>query len=253
MAPSRCGACSAGAGRALRGGRGAQPRRAGPLALTARAGRTAPFFEDFRNWDRIPEFERVVAVSALAESPAELMGSGEVRLFHDHVLVKEAGLARAQPVAPGPALLLHRRHAERLVLDPARPVTRASTLEFVAGSHAAGTWFMPRTFVTRPRWSSTRARSRRSPTSTPTATPSPNRRLADRARDAAPSTCSRSTPPPARRPAGGHSPSALIGDDVTYAPRPHRTSPPFHGASTAAPARATPSTTALPRPLARGA
>jgi hypothetical protein len=52
------------------------------------------FFEDFRNWQRIPEFERVIRTSEAAAIAAALMGSHRVRLHHDHLLVKE-GCRRA--------------------------------------------------------------------------------------------------------------------------------------------------------------
>src|SRR3954451_11557172 len=55
------------------------------------------FFEDFCNWDRIPEFEEFVRSSPAAAIAAELMGSQQVRLFHDHLLVKEPGTTQKTP------------------------------------------------------------------------------------------------------------------------------------------------------------
>ena len=47
------------------------------------------FFEDFCNWQRLPELERVARDSPAAAIAGELMGAEEVRFYHDHVLVKQ--------------------------------------------------------------------------------------------------------------------------------------------------------------------
>src|SRR3954453_5933282 len=64
----------------------------GPLGMNAtKPGEPGAFVEDFRNWGRIPEYREVIETSALAETAAKLTGAGTIRLFHDHLLVKEAG------------------------------------------------------------------------------------------------------------------------------------------------------------------
>jgi ectoine hydroxylase-related dioxygenase (phytanoyl-CoA dioxygenase family) len=104
------------------------------------------FFEDFRNWTRIPAYEEVIRGSRIGEAAAQLLGSREVRLHHDHLLVKDPGTTIRTPW-----------HQDQPFYDidgsdtvslwiPLDPVPRESTLEFVAGSHAAGTWYMPRGF-----------------------------------------------------------------------------------------------------------
>ena len=47
------------------------------------------FFGDYCNWDRIPEYKDFIFNSQAAEIGRELMGTKTVRLFHEHVLVKE--------------------------------------------------------------------------------------------------------------------------------------------------------------------
>ncbi len=70
----------------------------GPLAINAtRPGEPGAFIEDFRNWQRISEYERVILESSLGRVAGELMGSEQVRLFHDHLLVKEAGTLDRSP------------------------------------------------------------------------------------------------------------------------------------------------------------
>ena len=51
------------------------------------------FFEDFCNWSRIGEYERFIRESAAGAIAGALLGSQRVRLFHDHLLVKEAATA----------------------------------------------------------------------------------------------------------------------------------------------------------------
>lgn len=63
-----------------------------PLAQMA-SGSDDPgsFSEDFCRWREIPEIERLAKNSRLPEIAATLMASPEVRFYHDHILVKEAG------------------------------------------------------------------------------------------------------------------------------------------------------------------
>ena len=55
------------------------------------------FLSDYCNWQRIPQYRDFLLGSRCAELAAELMGSKTARLFHEHVLVKEAGAAIATP------------------------------------------------------------------------------------------------------------------------------------------------------------
>ncbi|HZK99777.1 MAG TPA: phytanoyl-CoA dioxygenase family protein [Caulobacteraceae bacterium] len=103
------------------------------------------FFEDFRNWRRIAAFERVVTGSALAETAGILMGSETARFHHDHLLVKEPGTATRTPWHQDQPYYNIDGAQTMSFWIPVDPVERASTLEFVAGSHL-GPWLMPRTF-----------------------------------------------------------------------------------------------------------
>ena len=70
----------------------------GPYASTnERKGETGLFFDDYCNWQRIPEFEEVIRTSPATSVVAQLMQSETVQLFHDHVLVKEPGTSMATP------------------------------------------------------------------------------------------------------------------------------------------------------------
>jgi ectoine hydroxylase-related dioxygenase (phytanoyl-CoA dioxygenase family) len=65
--------------------------------VASRPGDPGRFFEDFCNWQRLPELEEVVRSSPAAAIAGELMGSDRVRFYHDHVLVKEPGTAQRTP------------------------------------------------------------------------------------------------------------------------------------------------------------
>ncbi|UOA27973.1 phytanoyl-CoA dioxygenase family protein [Pseudosulfitobacter sp. DSM 107133] len=107
----------------------------GPYASeNKRDGERGRFFDDYCNWQRIPEFEQVIRSSNAAEVAAALMGSDRVQLFHDHVLVKEPGTSMATPWhTDGPYYFVEGQQVVSF-WSPLDPVTTAS-LRCVAGSH----------------------------------------------------------------------------------------------------------------------
>ena len=104
------------------------------------------FFEDFRNWERIAPYESVIRGSRLGPVAAALMGSRTVRLHHDHLLVKDPGTTIRTPWHQDQPYYNIDGSDTVSFWIPLDPVPRESTLEFVAGSHASGTWYMPRGF-----------------------------------------------------------------------------------------------------------
>ncbi len=107
----------------------------GPFASeNKRDGERGRFFDDYCNWQRIPEFEEVIRTSKATEVASALMGSQRVQLFHDHVLVKEPGTSMATPWhSDGPYYFVEGQQVVSL-WSPLDPVTTAS-LRCVAGSH----------------------------------------------------------------------------------------------------------------------
>ncbi|WP_127560888.1 phytanoyl-CoA dioxygenase family protein [Nioella ostreopsis] len=97
-------------------------------------GEGGRFFDDYCNWTRIPEFEKVIRHSDAARVAGELMRSDRVQIFHDHVLVKEPGTSKPTPWhQDGPYYFVE---GEQTISfwSPLDPVTDA-TLRLVAGSH----------------------------------------------------------------------------------------------------------------------
>ena len=107
----------------------------GPYAAeNLKPGEGGRFFDDYCNWTRIPEFERVIRHSAVAEVAAALMRSERVQMFHDHVLVKEPGTSKPTPWhQDGPYYFVEGRQTVSF-WSPLDPVREAS-LRCVAGSH----------------------------------------------------------------------------------------------------------------------
>ena len=107
----------------------------GPFASeNLKPGEGGRFFDDYCNWDRIPEFERVIRQSDVADVAARLMRSARVQLFHDHVLVKEPGTSKPTPWhQDGPYYFVAGRQTVSF-WSPLDPVTQAG-LRCVAGSH----------------------------------------------------------------------------------------------------------------------
>lgn len=104
------------------------------------------FFQDFCNWQRIPEYRTLIFESAAPKVAAELMNASEVRLHHDHLLVKEPGTRQRTPWHQDqPYYNIDGRMSASMWM-PVDPVPRESSLEFIAGSHR-GPWLMPRTFM----------------------------------------------------------------------------------------------------------
>ena len=104
------------------------------------------FVEDFCNWQRIDEFREIAFTSRAADVAGALMGSREVRLFHDHVLVKEPGTRQPTPWHQDQPYYNVEGLQNCSMWMPVDPVAPESTLEFLAGSHLRG-WLMPRTFL----------------------------------------------------------------------------------------------------------
>ncbi len=97
-------------------------------------GEQGRFFDDYCNWQRIPEFEQVIRDSPAAEVAADLMRSDTAQLFHDHVLVKEPGTSKPTPWhSDGPYYFVEGRQNVSF-WAPVDPVREAS-LRCVAGSH----------------------------------------------------------------------------------------------------------------------
>jgi len=103
--------------------------------VASKANDAGRFVEDFCNWQRIPEYERFIRESQAAAIAGALMGSTRVRLFHDHMLVKEPGTRQPTPWHQDQPYYNVDGAQTCSLWMPVDPVSRGATLEFVAGSH----------------------------------------------------------------------------------------------------------------------
>ncbi len=117
-----------------------------PLAKRASGTDDGAFVEDFCSWSRLPAMERFIRESGAGQIAGDLMGAHTVRLYHDHVLVKEPGTRQRTPWHQDQPYYNVDGRLNMSMWCPVDPVSRESTLEFVKGSHL-GRWFMPRSFL----------------------------------------------------------------------------------------------------------
>jgi ectoine hydroxylase-related dioxygenase (phytanoyl-CoA dioxygenase family) len=206
-----------------------------PLAIQASEPDDPGYFvEDFCNWQRNANYEHILKETALPYIARELMHSLTVRLYHDHLLVKEPGTRAITPWHQDQPYYNVSGRQNVSFWIPIDPVPQTSTLRFIAGSHE-GTWYMPRTFRD--------AQAKWFPEGTLQELPdieadlkSPSPQFKELAWALEPGDCvafhmlslhaTRGTPQGARRRVFS---ARYIGDDARHAIRPWRTSPPFEG------------------------
>jgi ectoine hydroxylase-related dioxygenase (phytanoyl-CoA dioxygenase family) len=104
------------------------------------------FFEDFCNWQDNAGYRRFVMESPAPSVAGALIGGDAVRIYHDHLLVKEPNTRQRTPWHQDQPYYNIVGAQNVSMWIPVDAVSRASTLEFVAGSHR-GPWLMPRTFM----------------------------------------------------------------------------------------------------------
>ncbi|HEY1314805.1 MAG TPA: phytanoyl-CoA dioxygenase family protein [Steroidobacteraceae bacterium] len=197
------------------------------------------FVEDFCNWQDNGHYRRFIFDSALAETAGRLMKSTTARLYHDHMLTKEPGTRQPTPWHQDQPYYNIEGRQNVSFWIPVDPVSRESTLEFVAGSHL-GPWLMPRSFMD--------AQAKWFPEGSLADLPN-----IDAARDAFPilgwalepgdAVCFHMLTLHAARGVSGSDRRRVfsvrfLGDDVRHAPRRWRTSPEFPGLREALPAGA---------------
>ena len=93
------------------------------------------FFDDYCNWQRIPEFSDFMRNSPAAAIAGQLMGSRQVQVFHDHVLVKEPGTPKATPWHQDMPYYCVDGMQTASFWIPLDQVTEENTLRLVLGSH----------------------------------------------------------------------------------------------------------------------
>jgi len=110
-------------------------------------GQQGHFFGDYCNWQRIPQYRDFLFESPAASVTSRLLQSETVRIFHEHVLVKEPGTTQKTPWHHDqPYYCVNGKQVCSLWV-PLDPVERAVCPEFIAGSHLWDKWFIPTKFT----------------------------------------------------------------------------------------------------------
>jgi ectoine hydroxylase-related dioxygenase (phytanoyl-CoA dioxygenase family) len=187
------------------------------------------FFDDYCNWTRIPEFERIIRESPAAAIAAEAMQSKTAQIFHDHVLVKEPGTSKPTPWHQDSPYYFVEGSQTVSFWIPIDKVEDA-TLRLIAGSHKwekmvrPVSWADNKDFYDKGDWT---------PVPDPDANPEESQTL-EWAME--PGDCvlfDFRTAHGARGNPAGRRRRALslrwVGDDARYVERPGRTSPPYPG------------------------
>ncbi len=104
------------------------------------------FFGDYCNWNRIDEYRQFLFESPAAEIAAALMQSESVRIFHEHVLVKEPGTDKITPWHHDQPYYCVDGNQVCSMWIPLDSIGVKTCPEFVAGSQAWQRWFTPRKF-----------------------------------------------------------------------------------------------------------
>jgi ectoine hydroxylase-related dioxygenase (phytanoyl-CoA dioxygenase family) len=104
------------------------------------------FVEDFCTWQDNPHYRRFIFETAIARVAGELMQSDCARLYHDHMLTKEAHTRQRTPWHQDQPYYNIEGRQNVSFWIPVDPVSRETTLEFVGASHR-GPWLMPRSFM----------------------------------------------------------------------------------------------------------
>lgn len=110
-------------------------------------GEPGRYFGSLVMWRGVPEFEDYVLHSPAAEIAGAFMGADKVVFYHDHLLVKEPGTKDPTPWHHDQPYYPVDGEQVVSIWMPLDPVDRATSVEFVAGSHRWQRWFAPRYFA----------------------------------------------------------------------------------------------------------
>jgi ectoine hydroxylase-related dioxygenase (phytanoyl-CoA dioxygenase family) len=105
-------------------------------AENTKEGEEGRFFDDYCNWQRIPEFGDFVENSDSAQIAAEAMQSTTAQFFHDHVLVKEPGTSKQTPWHQDMPYYCISGSQTVSFWMPLDPTPKEASLELLAGSHS---------------------------------------------------------------------------------------------------------------------
>ncbi|TSA54327.1 MAG: phytanoyl-CoA dioxygenase [Actinobacteria bacterium] len=111
------------------------------------AGTSGRFFDDYVNWQRIPQFEDVGTHGSVPMAALGLMATKTARLFHEHVLVKEAKTREVTPWHHDDPYYGIDGMDNVSIWIPLDPIPESVALRFIVGSHLWNERYIPRRFA----------------------------------------------------------------------------------------------------------
>jgi ectoine hydroxylase-related dioxygenase (phytanoyl-CoA dioxygenase family) len=109
-------------------------------------GTAGRFFDDYVNWQRIQQFSDVAISGDVPSVALQLMGTRTARLFHEHVLVKEAETKEVTPWHHDDPYYGIDGMDNVSIWVPLDPIPDSVALRFIAGSHKWNKRFIPKRF-----------------------------------------------------------------------------------------------------------
>jgi ectoine hydroxylase-related dioxygenase (phytanoyl-CoA dioxygenase family) len=107
----------------------------GPHGFWHFAGQPGEFWDDYCNYAAIPEFQRLLVDSPVADVVAKVLQSRELWLFCDQIFVKQGGFSRRTPWHQDSPYWMADGEQTATMWIALDPLTEEETLEVVAGSH----------------------------------------------------------------------------------------------------------------------
>jgi len=121
--------------------------RPGPFAQDFSAGDGGGFFADLFIWNRVSRLREVIVCERIGEIAGRLMGARQVRLFFDHLLVKEPGSSEPTPWhQDAPYWPIEGRQCCSVWIALDRVTRENGLVEYVRGAHASGALYAPKSF-----------------------------------------------------------------------------------------------------------
>ncbi len=105
------------------------------------------FFDDYCNWQRITEYKNFFFKSNVAKLASQLMRSKKVNIFHEHVLIKEAGSLKKTPWHQDQPYYCVNGKDNCSLWIPLDHVPKEICPEFICGSHEWNKQFLPTKFI----------------------------------------------------------------------------------------------------------
>ena len=93
------------------------------------------FFEDYCNWQRIPEFIKFINESPGAKIVAQATRSKSIQVFHDHIFFKDTGTSKSTPWHQDMPYYCVDGENTGSYWIPLDEVTKDNTLNLILGSH----------------------------------------------------------------------------------------------------------------------